>query len=254
MQYNFNKVREWTSKIRKQTMLLDRQIRNIQREEAKVKVSLKQAAKKGDRDVCVILAKEIVGSRKAINRINTSKAQLNSVALHMTQQSANLRVAGAMQKSSEVMKTMNNLMKVTEISATMQELSREMMRAGIMEEMMEETLDEVTGIDEEEMEEEIQAEVDKVLFEITQGTKLIMICSTFTLLQLYTVAFLFDHVHGIFLSPFVILGQIGKAPIAVADSLPATSVASATVADAEDEDEEEEMVEMQKRLQALKST
>jgi charged multivesicular body protein 3 len=206
-------VREWTSKLRKQTMLLDRQIRNIQREEEKVKASLKQAAKKGDRDVCVILAKEIVGSRKAINRINTSKAQLNSVCLHMTQQAANLRVAGAMQKSAEVMKMMHNLVRVGEISQTMEELSREMMKAGIIEEMMEETLDEVTGIDEDEMEEAVQAEVDKVLFELTAGA-------------------------------------LGNAPSAISDTLPATSTASAQPVEVEDD---EEIEEMQKRLQALKS-
>lgn len=94
-----DQVREWASKLRKQTYVLDRQIRGIQREEAKVKLSLKQAAKKGDKDVCVILAKEIIRSRKAVNRITTTKAQLNSVALHMQQQAAALRVAGAMQVS-----------------------------------------------------------------------------------------------------------------------------------------------------------
>lgn len=154
-------------------MLLDRQVRSIQREEEKVKVSLKQAAKKGDREVCVILAKEIVGSKKAINRLNTSKAQLNSVGLHMTQQAANLRVAGAMEKSADVMRAMHSLVKVSEISQTMQDLSREMMKAGIIEEMMEETLDEVMGEDEEEMEEQIQAEVDKVLFDLTAGKLLV---------------------------------------------------------------------------------
>lgn len=40
-------VREWTSKLRKETMQLDRQIRSIQREQEKVKASLKQTAKKG---------------------------------------------------------------------------------------------------------------------------------------------------------------------------------------------------------------
>lgn len=95
-----DQVREWASKLRKQTYVLDRQIRGIQREEAKVKQSLKAAAKKGDRDVCIILAKEIVRSKKAINRINTTKAQLNSVSLHMQQQAATLRVAGAMQVSN----------------------------------------------------------------------------------------------------------------------------------------------------------
>ena len=51
----------------------------------------------------------------------------------------------------------------------MQELSREMMKAGIIEEMIEETIDEVTGMDEEEMEEKVADEVEKVLFEITKG-------------------------------------------------------------------------------------
>ncbi|CAG2111508.1 unnamed protein product, partial [Medioppia subpectinata] len=36
-------VREWTSRLRKQQFLLDRQIRGIQREEEKVKLELKKA-------------------------------------------------------------------------------------------------------------------------------------------------------------------------------------------------------------------
>lgn len=136
-----------------------------------MKQSLKQAAKRGDKDVCVILAKEIVGSRKAINRINVSKAQLNSVSLHMQQQAANLRVAGAMEKSADVMKAMHSLVQLPEISETMRELSKEMMKAGIIEELMEETMDNVSGIEQDEMEEEVQKEVDKVLFELTQGMK-----------------------------------------------------------------------------------
>lgn len=39
-----------------------------------------------------------------------------------------LRVAGAMQKSTEVMKAMQNLVKIPEIQATMRELSKEMMK------------------------------------------------------------------------------------------------------------------------------
>lgn len=164
-----HQVREWSSKLRKQTYLLDRQIRAIQREEAKVKVSLKQAAKKGDKDVCLILAKEIVNSRKAVNRINASKAQLNSVSLHMNQQAANLRVAGVMEKSADVMKAMHSLVRVHEISEVMRDLSKEMTKAGIMEEMMEETMESTSGMDEEELEEEVQKEVDKVLFDLTEG-------------------------------------------------------------------------------------
>lgn len=134
-----------------------------------MKQSLKQAAKRGDKDVCLVLAKEIVNARRAVNRINTSKAQLNSVSLHMNQQAANLRVAGVMEKSAEVMRAMHSLVRVHEIADVMRDLSKEMTRAGIMEEMMEETMESTAGEDEQELEEEVQKEVDKVLFELTQG-------------------------------------------------------------------------------------
>ncbi|RWS14005.1 charged multivesicular body protein 3-like protein [Dinothrombium tinctorium] len=195
-------VREWNSKLRKQSMLLDRQIRSIQREEEKVKQSLKQAAKSNDRDVCAILAKELVNSRKAIARINTSKAQINSVMLNMNQQLATLRVSGSLQKSAEVMKCMNSLVKLGELSDTMRELSREMMRAGIIEEMLEETID--NTFEEPEEEEEVQKEVDKILSEITQG-------------------------------------QLGKAPAVVSDTLPSVKESKGAAAIEDDEEELSEM-------------
>ena len=58
----------------------------IKREEDKIKRSLKDAAKKGHRDVCNTLAKEIVRSRKAVNKIHTAKAQIKSVEYGMQQQ------------------------------------------------------------------------------------------------------------------------------------------------------------------------
>ncbi|KAJ8026041.1 Charged multivesicular body protein 3 [Holothuria leucospilota] len=74
-------VQEWTRALNKQSRGLDRQIRSIEREEAKVKRSLKDAAKQGHKDVCTTLAKEIVRSRKAKNRIYASKAQINSAGI-----------------------------------------------------------------------------------------------------------------------------------------------------------------------------
>ncbi|KRT79765.1 hypothetical protein AMK59_7385, partial [Oryctes borbonicus] len=95
-------VNEWTHKLRKEGYQLDRQIRAIQREEEKVKRSLKEAAKKSDRETCLILAKEILHARKAITKIYTSKAHINSVQLQMKNQLATLRVAGSLAKSTEV--------------------------------------------------------------------------------------------------------------------------------------------------------
>uniref|UniRef100_A0A8V0YSD6 Charged multivesicular body protein 3 n=1 Tax=Gallus gallus TaxID=9031 RepID=A0A8V0YSD6_CHICK len=121
-------VNEWSLKIRKEMRVIDRQIRDIQREEEKVKRSIKDAAKKGQKDVCVILAKELIRSRKAVSKLYASKAHMNSVLMGMKNQLAVLRVAGSLQKSTEVMKAMQSLVKIPEIQATMRELSKEMMK------------------------------------------------------------------------------------------------------------------------------
>uniref|UniRef100_A0A8C5M472 Charged multivesicular body protein 3 n=1 Tax=Leptobrachium leishanense TaxID=445787 RepID=A0A8C5M472_9ANUR len=205
-------VNDWSLKIRKEMRVIDRQIRDIQREEEKVKRSIKDTAKKGNREACVILAKEVIHSKRAVNKLYASKAQMNSVLMSMKNQLALVRVCGNLQKSSEVMKAMQNLVKIPEIQATMRELSKEMMKAGIIEEMLEDTFEGME--DQEEMEEEADAEIDKILFDITAGA-------------------------------------LGKAPSKVTDALPEPEVRGATAAS--DEEEEEDMEAMQSRLEALRS-
>ena len=51
-----------------------------------MKQSIKQAAKRGDTATAKLLAKEIVRSRKAVSRLHTSKAQMNSVMMQMENQ------------------------------------------------------------------------------------------------------------------------------------------------------------------------
>uniref|UniRef100_A0A3Q2T2J3 Charged multivesicular body protein 3 n=1 Tax=Fundulus heteroclitus TaxID=8078 RepID=A0A3Q2T2J3_FUNHE len=177
---------------------------NIQREEEKVKRSIKDAAKKGQKDVCVILAKEMIQSKRAVTKLYASKAQMNSVLMSMKNQLALVRVAGALQKSTDVMKAMQSLIKVPEIQATMRELSKEMMKAGIIEEMLEDTFESME--DGEEMEEAAEEEVDKILFEITAGA-------------------------------------LGKAPSKVTDALPDLQPAGAAAASDEESEEDIEAMQ-----------
>lgn len=204
-------MNEWCSKLRKENYKLDRQIRQIQREEDKLKRSLKEAAAKNDKEICTILAKEIVRSRKAVNKIHASKATINSVQLQMKNQLATVRIAGALQKSTDVMQAMHALVKLPEISQTMREMSMEMTKAGILEEMIDETMESVE--DTEELEEEAQTEIDKVLWEVTAGK----------------------------------IGEAPSVPMGSVNPEPEAST-SETV-----EDNEEDMQEMQSRLQKLRS-
>ena len=74
---------------------MERQVAAIRREEAKVTRSLKDAAKKGDKDVCLILAKEVVHARKSVNKLYAAKANINSVSMQMKGQLATIKVMQA---------------------------------------------------------------------------------------------------------------------------------------------------------------
>ena len=79
-------VKKWRSSIRTQQRELDKSIRGIETEEAKAKKLLKDAAKRKDNVSCKLLAKEILQSRKAKDRLQTSKAQMNSLIMSMQEQ------------------------------------------------------------------------------------------------------------------------------------------------------------------------
>ncbi|KAE9547809.1 hypothetical protein FO519_008975 [Halicephalobus sp. NKZ332] len=159
-------VQEMSRKMRSEMNNVNRQIREIQRKEEGIKREIKAHAKKGNKDACMTLAKSLVHSRKVVNKMHLTNTQINSALMGLQHQLATIRMAGSIQSSTEVMQAMQKLVKVPEIMSTMRELSKEMTRAGIIEEMIEETMD---AIEPEELEEEAAVEVDKVLWEVTQG-------------------------------------------------------------------------------------
>jgi charged multivesicular body protein 3 len=54
-----------------------------------------------------------------------------------------VKVAGTIQKSGEVMKSMNDLMKVSKLQAGMMDLAKEMTKAGLIEDMVDDVMDSV---------------------------------------------------------------------------------------------------------------
>lgn len=67
----------------------------IKMEQDKVKRSIKDAAKKGQKDVCVVLAKEMVQSKRAISKLYATQAHMNSVMLGMKNQCGEFRSMAA---------------------------------------------------------------------------------------------------------------------------------------------------------------
>ena len=128
-----------------------------------------------------------------------------------------LKIQGVISKSSEIMTAMNQLVKLPELQESMTAMSREMMRAGLIEEMISDTMD---AMDTEGLEGEADKEVDKIITELTAG----------------------------------ILGEASAAPTSkIAGGTTATSTAAAVDVEAliSAEAEEQELKAMQQRLQSL---
>lgn len=112
-------------------------------------------------------ARELLRVRKQAARLHTSKAQLQSVQMQVNEAFAVRKIEGSLKASTSIMKDVNTLVRLPELTGTMQELSQELMKAGIIEEMVGDALPDDQLLEGED--EEAETEVDKVLSELLKG-------------------------------------------------------------------------------------
>ena len=158
--------------MRQNVRKLDRDIQGLKQTEQKTKTLILQASKRAQRNPAMakqanqevrIFARELIRVRKQSNRLHTSKAQLNSVQMQVNEAFSVRKIEGSIKASTGIMKDVNSLVRLPELTGTMRELSSELMKAGIIEEMVDDTLMDTEALDEDE---EAEEEVDKVLSDI----------------------------------------------------------------------------------------
>jgi charged multivesicular body protein 3 len=99
--------------------------------------------------------------QKSINRLHTNKAQLDSIQMQVNQTFALKKIQTSLRDSTAVMKNVNALVKLPELTGTMNELSQELMKAGVIEEMVDDMIP--TEELEEDPLDEGEAEVNKII-------------------------------------------------------------------------------------------
>jgi charged multivesicular body protein 3 len=119
-----------------------------------------------------LLAKEIVASRRTVARLYENQAQMNSVSMMLTEQLATVRSVGHLEKSTEVLAAMNGLVRNADVRDSMREMSKEMAKSGLIEELVNDALEDINGVD--DLEAETDAEVNKILAEIAGETAVTM--------------------------------------------------------------------------------
>lgn len=169
-------MRKCNALIRANTRKLERDITQLKILDQKTRQYIVQASKRGQKNPSQakqaaaetrIFAKEMIRIRKQSARLATSKAQLQSVQMQVNEAFSVRKIEGSMKASTGVMKDVNALVRLPELMGTMRELSQELVKAGIIEEMVGDSLPDDQLMEGEE--EEAEAEVDKVLGEVLQG-------------------------------------------------------------------------------------
>ncbi|KAM3143780.1 hypothetical protein pb186bvf_004056 [Paramecium bursaria] len=138
-----DKQKEMNKQLNKEKSAIDRNNFQIEQQKKKAEADLQKEIKKGDKaDKAIkqIYAKQVIQCNKNIERNMQNKGRIQNVQYSMDNMFANIKMAQAMGTISNVMKEINKCMNIKEISATMQELQKDMMKMGIIQEDMDDAL------------------------------------------------------------------------------------------------------------------
>jgi charged multivesicular body protein 3 len=138
-------------------------MRSLDDADRKTKGQIKAAARRNDMKSAKMLAREVYRAKKQKERLHKSKAQLNSIKLQVDEAFAIQKIQGTMKTSTTLMKEVNSLVRLPELMGTMNVLGQELMKAGIIEEMISDTILEDGELEDSEAEEEVEGMLNEII-------------------------------------------------------------------------------------------
>jgi len=150
--------------LRKVGRDVERDRSKLEREEKSLENEIKKAAKAGNKQVCTVLAKQLVQLRKQKTRSYAAGSRIQATSSMNKGMAANVKMVEAMGATTKVMGDMNKVMNPQAMAKTMQDFEVANTKMGMTEEIMNDTLDDI--MNESGDEEEEDAIVNQVLDEI----------------------------------------------------------------------------------------
>lgn len=157
-------LRENKRMITRAVRELDRERASLEREEKRLTVDIKKAAKEQQMNAVKIMAKDLVRTRAHVTKFIEMRSHLQSCALKLQTVKSHHAMGEAMKNTTKAMMSMNKAVNAPAISKMMAEFERENMKSEMMQEIMGEMLDD--AMEEPGDEEETEQIVSQVLDEI----------------------------------------------------------------------------------------
>ncbi|KAK6454746.1 Snf7-domain-containing protein [Scheffersomyces xylosifermentans] len=153
--------------LRKNKRELDKSMNQLQPLKKKTEGLIRKAAKEKDYKTAKLYAKELINVNRQYNKLYTSKTRIDSISMSINEQWQMNKLTQSLHSSTAVMRDVNQLVRIGVVSGTMQELSKELMKAGVINEMMDDMVD-LDFEEDEELESESQDEVNKIIASLTE--------------------------------------------------------------------------------------
>ncbi|KAL0236539.1 hypothetical protein GEMRC1_003121 [Eukaryota sp. GEM-RC1] len=167
----FGKRKTLEEQLKEHKRSIDRSIRELDRERAKLQrqeqqciVEIKKMAKAGQTNAAKIMAKDLVRTRKNVDKFYRMKTQLQAVSLRLQTLKSTQALTNVMQKTAQAMGKMNAQLNLPGLQRTMMQFEQQNEMMNSKQEMVDDTLDDVFAEDDEE--EETEEVVNAVFQEI----------------------------------------------------------------------------------------
>ncbi|KAL7555642.1 hypothetical protein ACA910_018316 [Epithemia clementina (nom. ined.)] len=157
-------LRENKRMINRAIRELDREKAGLEREEKRLTIEIKKAAKENQMSSVKVMAKDLVRTRQYITKFIEMRSHLQGVSLKLQTVKSHQAMAEAMQSTAVAMKKMNKAINVPTIAKMMAEFEKENARTEMMQEAMGDAIDDALA--EEDTAEEEERIVGQVLDEI----------------------------------------------------------------------------------------
>ncbi|EJT47293.1 class E Vps protein of the ESCRT-III complex, Did4p [Trichosporon asahii var. asahii CBS 8904] len=158
------RLRQHQRSLQKAQRELERERAKLEQQEKKTMADIKKNAKAGNMNACKILAKDLVRTRRYMQKFTQMRVQLQAVSLRMQTLRSNESMAQAMRGATRAMGQMNRSLNLPQIQRIMNEFEKESATMDMKEEMMSDAVDDAME-DEDEGEGE-DVESDKILREV----------------------------------------------------------------------------------------
>ncbi|KAF8344330.1 Snf7-domain-containing protein [Cantharellus anzutake] len=160
------RLRQHQRALAKAQRELDRERTKLEQQEKKLVGDIKRSAKVGQMNAAKVQAKDLVRTRKYVQKFYQMRTQLQAVSLRIQTLRSNQQMADAMRGATRAMASMNRGLNLPQIQRIMTEFEKESATMDMKEEMMSDAVDDVMDDEVEDEEEEGEKILKEVLDEI----------------------------------------------------------------------------------------